>query len=320
MSLVGYEYDDTSSTPKKKKEKPKTLKRASTSLVEYLPEEYDNIDMTGQDSEVIIENHTNEEEYDSEEDDDSQEESPLEDPFMDNFLKDSSLKSSDFTDIKSSSDMSYLKTSDSSFLKLDNSLKISDNSIRLTDSMNSPNEESPSKRLKTIDHSEWKNDYEGPTEPPCPILVSKVADYIQYKRTGTNINREYRRKKEFKNPNILEKLVEYYHIIEVGSNYPSDKFNPHKWKPSSFYDALDEEQQKCYEKIEKEKNDTKSSSKHHKSSASTAVSKNHKSSSKSHSRRSSKEREKYSKKEKDSKYIHNTSKSQWDVGAEKENG
>jgi len=206
MSLVGYEYDDTSSTPKKKKEKPKPLKRASTSLVEYLPEDYETIDMSGQDSEVIIENHTNEEEYDSE-DDDSQEESPIDDPFIDNYLKDSSLKSSDYCDIKSSSDISYLKTSDNSIIKIsDNSvLKISENSIPLIDSISSPKEESPSKRHKTVDHSEWKNDYEGPTEPPCPILVCKVAEYIQYKRTGTNINREYRRKKEFKNPNILEK-------------------------------------------------------------------------------------------------------------------
>jgi len=222
--------------------------------------------------------------------------------------------------------MSLLKTSDSTVIKSsDNSiLKISENSIRFSDSINSPKEESPSKRLKTIDHSEWKNDYEGPTEPPCPILVGKVSDYIQYKRTGTNINREYRRKNEFKNPNILEKLVEYYHIIEIGSNYPSDKFNPHKWKPSSFYDALNEEQQKFYENLEKEKNEVKTSSSnhHHKSSTTSnttgGVSKNHKS--KSHSRRSSKDREKSSKKDKESKYIHNTSKSQWDVGAEKENG
>jgi len=146
---------------------------------------------------------------------------------------------------------------------------------------------------------------------------TKVAEYIQYKKTGTNINREYRRKKEFKNPNILEKLVEYYNIKETGSNYPPEKFDPFKWKPSSNYDALEEEQLKCYEKFEKERNELKSSAKPQKTSSS-GVKKEREHKSKSHSRRSSpKDRDK-SKKERDSKY--NNTKSQWDVGAEKENG
>jgi len=48
-------------------------------------------------------------------------------------------------------------------------------------------------------------------------------------------------------------LVRYYNIIEIGSNYPASKFDPYKWKASSFYDALDAEQQRMMEKIETEK-------------------------------------------------------------------
>jgi hypothetical protein len=279
MSLVGYEYDDTSSTPKKKKEKQKPLKRASTSLVEYdaLPE--DSIEFhettTGHDSEVIMndnenQNHEEEEEEDESEEDDTQE-SPLEDPFADN---DIGLKSESFSSVKSP-DFSGLKSSDYSGLKnSDFNMKSSDFSLlRGSDAVLSPKAESPSKRQKTIDYSDWKNDYEGPLEPPCPLLVDKVAEYIEYKRTGTNINREYRRKKEFKNPNILEKLVHYYNINETGSNYPTDKFDPHKWKQASFYDVLAEEQQKCYEKFEKERKEAKSTSKHKSSSSKISSSK-----------------------------------------------
>jgi len=225
---------------------------------------------------------------------------------------DPNLKTSDFASQKTaSSEVSSLRTSDYSPLKTSD-ISIHDSGIT------SPKEEtSPSKRQKIIDYSEWKNDYEGPTEPPCPILVTKVAEYIQYKKTGTNINREYRRKKEFKNPNILEKLVEYYNIKETGSNYPTEKFDPFKWKPSSNYDALGEEQQKCYEKLEKERSESKTTAKPQKTSSS-GVKKERDHKSKSHSRRSSpKDRDK-SKKERDSKYMN--SKSQWDVGAEKENG
>jgi hypothetical protein len=277
MSLVGYEYDDTSSTPKKKKEKQKPLKRASTSLVEYhLPEDSNEFHetTTGHDSEVIIENQNHEDEEDESEEEEDTQESPLEDPFADN---DIGLKSESFSSVKSP-DFSGLKSSDYSGLKnSDFSVKSSESFsvLRVSDTVLSPKAESPSKRQKTIDYSDWKNDYEGPLEPPCPLLVDKVAEYIDYKRTGTNINREYRRKKEFKNPNILEKLVHYYNINETGSNYPTDKFDPHKWKPTSFYDVLAEEQQKCYEKFEKERKEAKTTSKH-KSSSKISSSKNHK--------------------------------------------
>jgi len=282
MSLVEYDYDDNT-TPKKKKDKSKPVRRGSTSLVEYDAEDLEMVDNSGHDGEVIIENQV--EDYsEDDEDEDSQTDSPLGDPFMD-YFKEQILKSSDFSsDLKTSTDTTSLKTSDYSALK-------TSDSIQVLEPITSPQAESSSKRIKTIDYSLWKTDYECPTDPPCPILVSKVTDYIEFKSSGTNINREYRRRKEFKNPNILEKLVEYYHIIEIGSNYPTDKFNPHKWNSSSFYEVLNEEQQKYYEQFEKQ-NELKLSSSGPKQTKSSSTSKrdHHKSSSK-HSRRSPKERD-----------------------------
>jgi len=178
MSLVGYEYDDTSSTPKKKKEKQKPLKRASTSLVEYqMPEdsiEFHETTAGHNDSEVIIENQNHDDEEDDDEsEDDYTQESPLEDPFADN---DIGLKSESFSSVKSP-DFSGLKSSDYSGLKnSDFSVKSSESFsvLRVSDTVLSPKAESPSKRQKTIDYSDWKNDYEGPLEPPCPLLVVRL--------------------------------------------------------------------------------------------------------------------------------------------------
>jgi len=179
----------------------------------------------------------------------------------------------------------------------------------------------PVKRQKTVDYSEWKCDYDGPVEEPHPELVNKVIGFTEYKRTGANINREYRRKKEFKNPDILEKLVKYYNIIEIGSNYPTSKFDPFKWKASSFYDALAEEQQRMYEKQETDKKATKSKTS---KSGNKTVSK-HKASTHTSSKdnKDHKEKEKdrgerdrrRSKKEKESKQ---QNKTKWDIGAEKD--
>jgi len=143
-----------------------------------------------------------------------------------------------------------------------------------------------------------------------------VHSFTEYKRTGANINREYRRKKEFKNPDILEKLVRYYNIIEIGSNYPASKFDPYKWKASSFYDALAEEQQRMMEKLENEKKNTKPKSSG-KSSTKSKKSHTGSSSTKEKDRERERERGSRTKKEKDNKK-HKNNNTQWDIGAEKE--
>ena len=67
-------------------------------------------------------------------------------------------------------------------------------------------------------------------------------------------------KKEFRNPSIYEKLIEYCDINEFGTNFPSDVYDPTKWSPSSFYDELAKAQKVAMDKFEKEPKAKKSKS------------------------------------------------------------
>jgi hypothetical protein len=81
------------------------------------------------------------------------------------------------------------------------------------------------------------------------------------RRTGGNINRDLKRQKHFKNPDLLPRLITTHGICEIGSNFEPSKFDPFKWEASSFFKALaveqakqlDEEKAKEKEREEKEK-------------------------------------------------------------------
>jgi hypothetical protein len=53
-----------------------------------------------------------------------------------------------------------------------------------------------------------------------------------------SINMTLKQSKAFKNPDILEKLITFCEINEIGSNYPKDIFDPMGFHPSDFYDEL----------------------------------------------------------------------------------
>jgi len=112
-------------------------------------------------------------------------------------------------------------------------------------------------------------------------------------------------------------LVKYYNIIEIGSNYPASKFDPYKWKASSFYDALAEEQQRMMEKIESEKKSSKTKSS---GKSSTKSKKPHtgSSSTKEKDREGERKRGSRTKKEKENKKHTQKNNTQWDIGAEKD--
>uniref|UniRef100_UPI00358E5442 SAP30-binding protein isoform X2 n=1 Tax=Myxine glutinosa TaxID=7769 RepID=UPI00358E5442 len=81
-----------------------------------------------------------------------------------------------------------------------------------------------------------------PVEPPghCPVHVQdKIRTLYEKKlRHGLDPNRMIQMKKEFRNPSIYEKLIQYCGIDEFGTNYPKDMFNPHGWSDDSYYEAL----------------------------------------------------------------------------------
>uniref|UniRef100_A0A671PAI7 SAP30 binding protein n=1 Tax=Sinocyclocheilus anshuiensis TaxID=1608454 RepID=A0A671PAI7_9TELE len=81
-----------------------------------------------------------------------------------------------------------------------------------------------------------------PPEPPgrCSShLQEKIFKLYERKLHGDfDTNSHIQKKKEFRNPSIYEKLIQFCGIDELGTNYPKDMFDPHGWSEDSYYEAL----------------------------------------------------------------------------------
>uniref|UniRef100_A0A8D2ZQI0 SAP30 binding protein n=1 Tax=Scophthalmus maximus TaxID=52904 RepID=A0A8D2ZQI0_SCOMX len=81
-----------------------------------------------------------------------------------------------------------------------------------------------------------------PPEPPgrCSSqLQEKIHKLYERKLHGDfDTNNHIQKKKEFRNPSIYEKLIQFCSIDELGTNYPKDMFDPHGWSEDSYYEAL----------------------------------------------------------------------------------
>ena len=79
-----------------------------------------------------------------------------------------------------------------------------------------------------------------PCAPPGPVsggVMTKVEQLLAERKKGTNLNDQLRDKKEFHNPGILERLVSEFKIMESGTNYSPDLFNP-EYPKELYYDSL----------------------------------------------------------------------------------
>ncbi|XP_062234936.1 SAP30-binding protein isoform X4 [Platichthys flesus] len=98
-----------------------------------------------------------------------------------------------------------------------------------------------------------------PPEPPgrCSSqLQEKIHKLYERKLHGDfDTNNHIQKKKEFRNPSIYEKLIQFCAIDELGTNYPKDMFNPHGWSEDSYYEALAKAQKVDMDKLEKAKKD-----------------------------------------------------------------
>ncbi|KAG7491742.1 hypothetical protein MATL_G00006660 [Megalops atlanticus] len=96
-----------------------------------------------------------------------------------------------------------------------------------------------------------------PPEPPgrCSNhLQEKIQKLYERKLHGDfDTNSHIQKKKEFRNPSIYEKLIQYCGIDELGTNYPKDMFDPHGWSEDSYYEALAKAQKVEMDKLEKAK-------------------------------------------------------------------
>lgn len=77
--------------------------------------------------------------------------------------------------------------------------------------------------------------------------------YENMNNKGLDMNVEIQLRKEFRNPSIYEKLIQYCGINEFGTNYSPEVYDPLRWNRSSYYDELAKVQKAEMEAKEKER-------------------------------------------------------------------
>ena len=94
-----------------------------------------------------------------------------------------------------------------------------------------------------------------PPEPPgqCPVeLQEKITKLFRKMESGgLDMNKVIQQRKDFRNPSIYEKLIQFCSINELGTNYPPDRFDPFKWGKDSYYEELAKVQKAKMDKLEK---------------------------------------------------------------------
>lgn len=96
--------------------------------------------------------------------------------------------------------------------------------------MNNENE-APANELKRDRFAEYG--FSLPPEPKgkCPQeLQDKITKMYEKMRTNNmDMNKLIQERKEFRNPSIYEKLIQFCDIDELGTNYPPEIYDPAQW-------------------------------------------------------------------------------------------
>lgn len=77
-----------------------------------------------------------------------------------------------------------------------------------------------------------------PAEPKgkCPQdLQDKITNMYEKMKSGMDMNKLIQERKEFRNPSIYEKLIQYCDIDELGTNYQPEIYDPLQWGNFYFY-------------------------------------------------------------------------------------
>ncbi|KAI9576049.1 hypothetical protein GQX74_013749 [Glossina fuscipes] len=91
---------------------------------------------------------------------------------------------------------------------------------------------------------------------PLPELTEKVKHlYEKMETSNMDMNCVIQQRKEFRNPSIYEKLIQFCDINEFGTNYPPEVYDPLRWGPESYYEELDRMQRVEMTKRQKERKD-----------------------------------------------------------------
>lgn len=78
-----------------------------------------------------------------------------------------------------------------------------------------------------------------PSEKPTASLLEKITNlYEKMETKNMDMNKLIQERKEFRNPSIYEKLIEFCEIDEFGTNYPSNVYDPKKWRKTEMNSYL----------------------------------------------------------------------------------
>ncbi|XP_003740027.1 SAP30-binding protein [Galendromus occidentalis] len=95
-----------------------------------------------------------------------------------------------------------------------------------------------------------------PPEPPTKCsdeLQRRISEFCKRSADGFDFLDSIQKKKSFRNPSIYEKLLVHCDVDELGSNFPSEMFDPHAFRKEDYYDDLARKQTEAMHKLEKEK-------------------------------------------------------------------
>lgn len=77
--------------------------------------------------------------------------------------------------------------------------------------------------------------------------------YEKMQSSDLDMNAVIQQRKDFRNPSIYEKLIQFCGINELGTNYPPSIYDPLKWSKESYYEELAKVQKADMEKRDKDK-------------------------------------------------------------------
>lgn len=110
-------------------------------------------------------------------------------------------------------------------------METSDQEVDAETEANNENEEPSGSEPKKDRFAEYG--FSLPPEPrtKCPQeLQDKITKmYEKMKTHNMDMNKIIQERKEFRNPSIYEKLIQYCEIDELGTNYPPEIYDPRQW-------------------------------------------------------------------------------------------
>ncbi|KAL7751510.1 SAP30-binding protein [Sorochytrium milnesiophthora] len=84
-----------------------------------------------------------------------------------------------------------------------------------------------------------KVDIDGTASDANPQLQQKLERWLALKASqGANFNRSLMSTREYRNPHMYRKLVEFFDLNEHGTNYPPDAFDPRRFPQGAYYEEL----------------------------------------------------------------------------------